>query len=43
MSPKTRIAVVVLGLAMAAIAGFNFSSQNAKHVTGVVASAVWGS
>jgi len=42
MTSKSKIMIVMLGVAVAAVAGFTLSMPQAKHALSIVASAVWG-
>jgi hypothetical protein len=42
MSSKVKKIALALVLAAVAVAGISLSSQQFKHVVGVLASAVWG-
>ena len=43
MTSKSKIMIVMLSLAVAAVAGFTLSMPQAKHLLSAAASAVWGS
>lgn len=43
MSQRTRVAVLTLGLTIAALTAFSLTSNHAGHLVNSVASAVWGS
>jgi hypothetical protein len=43
MSPKNKIALFVLSMAVVALTGFSLSAQHSKQIIDALASAVWGS
>ncbi len=42
MSSRVKKVALTVVLAAVAVAGISFSSQQFKHVVGILASAVWG-
>jgi hypothetical protein len=43
MSPKNKITLFVLSMAVVALTGFSLSAQHSKQIIDALASAVWGS
>jgi hypothetical protein len=43
MSPKNKIALFVLSMAVVALTGFSLSAHHSKQIIDTLASAVWGS